>query len=156
MAFINSPPPTISGLSTTQLRKGSSQAAMQGLSEAAPTGLGDVIGLQQRANADAGAYRQGEMAAPDAVSNLQYHMPIPGFQPQGFDAVLQGIKENAPGGIMNPDRRGDPMRGLPTAPLGQPSTMFAPGQESAVTGQIYDPTTQALQALKRTYPGRGQ
>ncbi len=42
------------------------------------------------------------------------------FDTQGFTTLMQAVKESAPGGIATPSRRGDPLEGLPTAPVALP------------------------------------
>lgn len=71
-----------------------------------------------------------------------------GSDPMGFSRFLQAVNERAPGGITTPSHRGDPMSGLPNAPFAASSTMWQPGQSSAVTGRPFDPSL-AIQGIKK-------
>jgi hypothetical protein len=139
MAFINSPPPTISGLSTTQPRKGSFQAALQGLQSNFPSGspadpLGENIALTQRAQGRAHEYYDPLVQQPGLTGAvaMQQRSQAEQMDPQGFNALNQALYERGARVTSAP--------GLSRSPLGQPSTMFAPDQTSAVTGGHYGVT----------------
>ena len=73
--------------------------------------------------------------------------PLPDPNWQGFYQALNEHKAKIQAGGR---RGGDPLPGLPTAPFNAPSTMWQPGQTSAVTGRPFDPTQQqqAIKGLK--------
>lgn len=111
---------------------------MQGLTQAFGKYLDDDplgIGLRQRSV-------EGEQEATDIPFGtddfgIQHHQNNVNLMnartdPQGFITMMQAINERAPGGIQNPGRRGDPLSGLRTARLGQPSTYDPATQGSAV------------------------
>lgn len=96
------------------------------------------------------AQTQHDTMQPNTSENMQLSMshsrePMSTYAYPEWSKFYQALNENAPGGIKAP-RRNDPMPGVPTTPLGQPSTMWQGGQLSAVTGLGYG--QQALQGLK--------
>ena len=109
------------------------------------------IAMRQRSTAGALAGLQGIQFGQDPMG-IQRNAAMQSYQnsatdPQGFNTMMQSIKENAPGGIKTPTGRGDPMAGVPTSPYGGPSTMWQGGQTSAVTNKAFDPM-QAFRGLQ--------
>lgn len=124
---------------------------MGGLQMAGPQA--DPLGISTQQRSTAGAL-QGVQAIPFGGDpmGIQRNAAMQSYQnsasdPQRFNTMMQSITENAPGGVQVPSRRGDPMPGVPTAPLGQPSTRWQPGQAGITSGRPFDPQ-QAFRGLQ--------
>lgn len=123
-----------------------------------PVDQNDPLGgaLYGRAVEQEQQFKQGQAQhdamQPNTSENMQLSMahsrePMSTYAYPEWSKFYQALNENAPGGVRGPKHEGDPMPGVPTAPLGQPSTMWQGGQTSAVTGKPFDPQ-QALRGLR--------
>lgn len=136
---------------------------LQNFSFNAPQQFGNVAGsdplgisLRQRSVASSNRGVQGIQFGADPMG-IQRNAAMQSLvnassDPQGFNTMMQAVNEAAPGGIRTPSGRGDPMKGLPTAPLGQPSTMWQRGQQSSITNQAFAPAMKGLERQKPKNP----
>lgn len=111
-----------------------------------PRANNDPLGISTQQRSAAGALQglQDIQFGADPFG-IQRNAAMQSYQasatdPQRFETMMQAIKEQAPGGIRPSRKRGF---ALPEPP----STMWQPGQTSAVTNKAFDPS-QAFKGLQ--------